>query len=96
MPSRKVALKKIPETDAIFAHLAQVNVQADADETGLRLSLDAKATVWVGDYSRGGQSRVTVKAADHDFQPEANCSVRRGQSILARPLGLGGRSPYKK
>jgi transposase len=68
---KKVALKKIPETDAIFSQLAQVNAQADADAHVLRLSLDAKASVWVGDYSRGGQSRVTVKAADHDFQPEA-------------------------
>jgi transposase len=71
VPYRKVAHKKIPETDAIFEHLAQVNAQADADDTVLRMSLDAKATVWVGDYSRGGQSRVTVKAADHDFQPDA-------------------------
>jgi transposase len=68
---RKLAHKKIPETDAIFAHLSQVNAQADADDTVLRLSLDAKASVWVGDYSRGGRSRVTVKAADHDFQPDA-------------------------
>lgn len=71
MPSRKVAPKKIPETDAIFERLQQVNAQADAEETMLRLSLDAKAAVWVGDYSRGGQSRIMVKAADHDFQPAA-------------------------
>jgi transposase len=71
VPYRKVALKKIPETEAIFSHLAQVNAQADADDHVLRLSLDAKASVWVGDDSRGGQSRVRVKAADHDFQPEA-------------------------
>jgi hypothetical protein len=50
--------------------LAQVNAQADAAESVLRLSLDAKASVWVGNYSRGGQSRLTVKAADHDFRPE--------------------------
>jgi transposase len=71
VPCRKVAPKKIPETDAILAQLAQVNAQADADETVLRLSLDAKATVWVGAYSRRGQTRVIVKAADHDFQPSA-------------------------
>ena len=68
---RKVVHKKIPETDAIFEHLARINAQADADETILRLSLDAKASVWVGNYSRGGQSRVIVKALDHDFHPEA-------------------------
>ena len=67
---KKVALKKIPETDAIFEQLAQVHAQADADERILRLSLDAKATVLIGNYSRGGQSRLIIKAADHDFQPE--------------------------
>jgi len=51
--------------------LARVNAEADTDETVLRLSLDAKASVWVGDYSRGGRSRVIVKAADHDFKPDA-------------------------
>lgn len=50
--------------------MAEVNTQADTDETVLRLSLDAKASVWIGDFSRGGRSRVIVKAADHDFQPE--------------------------
>jgi hypothetical protein len=37
----------------------------------LRLSMDAKATVKVGDYSRGGKNRVHIHAADHDFHPEA-------------------------
>ena len=33
--------------------------------------MDAKATVKVGPFARGGKSRVLVKAADHDFQPAA-------------------------
>lgn len=33
--------------------------------------MDAKATVKVGDFSRGGKKRVRVKAADHDFKPSA-------------------------
>ena len=70
MLSKRVAPKKIAETDAIFEQLALVNPRADADESVLRLSLDAKATVWVGDYSRGGSTRVIVKALDHDFNPE--------------------------
>jgi hypothetical protein len=37
----------------------------------LRLSIDAKATVKVGDFSRGGKKRVQVKAADHDFKAKA-------------------------
>jgi hypothetical protein len=63
-------LKKIPETDAIFAQLRQVNPAADADDTMLRVSMDAKATVLLGLLSRGGQSRVVVKAWDHDFRPK--------------------------
>lgn len=70
MPCRRAAPKKIPETDAIFEQLAGVNSEADGNACILRLSLDAKATVLIGAYSRGGQSRLIVKAADHDFRPE--------------------------
>ena len=33
--------------------------------------MDAKATVKIGPFARGGTSRIAVKAVDHDFQPEA-------------------------
>jgi transposase len=33
--------------------------------------MDARATVKVGPFARGGKNRVPTKAADHDFQPEA-------------------------
>ncbi len=33
----------------------------------LRMSYDAKATIKLGELSRGGKSRVVVKALDHDF-----------------------------
>jgi len=36
----------------------------------LRVSLDAKATVKIGPFSRKGTSRVAVQAADHDFAPQ--------------------------
>lgn len=63
-------MKKIPETDAIFERLADVNTRADADETVLRLSIDTKATILIGAFSRGGYSRLAVKALDHDFKPQ--------------------------
>jgi len=63
-------LKKLPETDAIFEELGRVNAEADKAETMLRLSVDAKATVLLGLLSRGGYSRVEVKALDHDYRPE--------------------------
>lgn len=40
------------------------------DDTILRISIDAKATVKIGPFSRNGKSRVPVNAADHDFQPD--------------------------
>ena len=45
---------------------------ADADSATLRISIDTKATVHVGEYSRGGQSRglESVKALDHDMRPK--------------------------
>jgi hypothetical protein len=49
----------------------QINEEADADEQALRISIDAKATVKVGPFARGGKSRVLIKAADHDFKPVA-------------------------
>ena len=51
--------------------MRQRNEEADADEGVLRLSMDAKATVKVGPFARGGKSRVLTKAADHDFHPQA-------------------------
>ena len=63
-------MKKVPETDAIFERLALVNPVADADETVLRLSVDAKATIALGLFARGGYSRLTVKVLDHDFAPD--------------------------
>jgi hypothetical protein len=67
---RRLSLKKkIPETDAIFAQLKQINETADADEQALRISMDAKALIKIGPFARGGKSRVPTKAADHDFDP---------------------------
>lgn len=48
-----------------------LNEEADAASDTLRISMDAKATVKVGPFARGGKSRVETKAADHDFQPAA-------------------------
>lgn len=49
--------------------MSAVNRAADAAPDTLRVSLDAKATVKLGPFSRRGKSRVPVAAADHDFQP---------------------------
>lgn len=62
--------KKIPETDAIFETIKSLNENADNDSGCLRISIDAKAAVNIGNFSRGGKSRRVQKAYDHDFSPE--------------------------
>jgi hypothetical protein len=49
--------------------LKQVHADAAASRNTLRLSLDAKATVKIGPFSRGGYSRTGNAGADHDFEP---------------------------
>jgi Rhodopirellula transposase DDE domain len=55
-----------------------VNAAADAAPDTLRISVDAKATVKVGPFARGGTSRVPTQAADHDF----------GATARVTPVGL--------
>ena len=62
-------LKQIPETPAIFEQIHSINQQADDDPTTLRISIDAKVAVKVGEYDRGGKTRVATTALDHDFSP---------------------------
>jgi Rhodopirellula transposase DDE domain len=63
-------LKKIPETDAIFAQVHQFHQVVQERAGVLRVSWDAKAPVKIGLFSRGGRSRVKTAAWDHDFAPE--------------------------
>lgn len=65
------AQKKIEQTDAIFEHLNGLHAEADTADDVLRLSLDTKASVKIGLFSRGGSSWVKVTASDHDFKPQA-------------------------
>ena len=51
--------------------MKQSNEEADEAADVLRVSMDAKATVKVGPFARGGKSRVRTKASDHDFKPAA-------------------------
>jgi Rhodopirellula transposase DDE domain len=61
-------LKKIPETDSIFANLNRQHDIAQSNPRILRISIDVKAKVKIGNLSRGGYSRLqeAPKADDHD------------------------------
>lgn len=95
-PSRE----KIPETDAIFAHVHAAREQAASDPDTLRISLDTKASVKVGDFSRGGESRGSeaLKAVDHDMSPAAVLvpfgllELNRGPTTIHQPWLLFGHS----
>jgi hypothetical protein len=72
------ASKKLPQTDALVTNLAEQDGKPLTGATGIaqgqimRLSIDCKATVNIGDYSRGGTTRGNAQAADHDM----GCSER--------------------
>ena len=61
--------KKIPQTDAIFANLREQDGKPPDGACGRvkRLSMDCKATVRIGERSRGGRTRGDHEAADHDM-----------------------------
>jgi len=64
--------KKLPETDAIFANIASVNQELTTSPHQYRLSIDTKAKLAIGDFSRRGRTRVAQPepALDHDFDPD--------------------------
>lgn len=88
----------MPETDTIFAHIAAARERAAADPTCLRISIDTKAKVKVGPFSRRGRSRLLTKACDHDMHPEALLvpfgvlEVTRGAEEIQRFNVIFGRS----
>ncbi len=56
--------KVIAETEAIFAAVNRINQLADDDEHTVRLSMDAKMTVNIGDYERGGKKSDVAQPRD--------------------------------
>ena len=67
-------VKRIRETDAIFENVHRENQASDEREDSLRIAIDTKAKVDVGDFSRRGTSRgfQATKAWDHDMQAKKN------------------------
>ena len=65
--------KKIPEVDEIFENVWKVNKESDENPKSLRISINAKAKLNIGEFSRGGKSRdiKAKKAEDHDMNPIA-------------------------
>ena len=72
--------KKLKETDAIFDNIKKD--QAVALGSGKRLSIDCKATVHIGAYSRGGLTGVTTKPVIMIW------GARRNMSLVASSMKI--------
>ena len=60
-------LKKIEETNAIFENVKKKKQEALTDDDTALISIDTKDKVLIGPYSRKGNSRVEIKACDHEL-----------------------------
>ena len=65
--------KKVEKVDEIFENVWEANRKSDEDPESQRISIDAKAKLKIGEFSRGGKSRdrEAKKAVDHDMNPVA-------------------------
>lgn len=57
-------LKKTKATDAIFDNVAAARAASADDPATLEISIDTKAKVYEGDYSRGGKKPDRLRGAD--------------------------------
>lgn len=76
--------KRVRQTDAIFDNVRRENEASDARADSLRISIDSKAKVNLGDFSRGGTSRgkQAQKASDHDMQSKKTGSFRNPRRVI--------------
>jgi len=65
-------VKRVRDTDTIFEHVHRENHASDAREDSLRISIDTKAKLNVGEFSRRGKTRGSkaTQAGDHDMRPK--------------------------
>lgn len=57
-------LKKTKDTDAVFANVAAARAASAGDPATLEISIDTKAKVHEGDYSRGGKKPDRLRGPD--------------------------------
>ena len=57
-------LKKTEDTDAVFANVSAARREYGGDPEALEISIDTKAKVNEGDYSRGGKKQDRLRGED--------------------------------
>jgi hypothetical protein len=73
-------LKKLQQTDAIFENDAKANRESGEREDSLRISIDSKAHLKIGELSRGGKSRGEKAPEAHDHDTEVKATLSRSAS----------------
>jgi len=83
-------VKKIKQVDEIFENVWEANRQSDENPESLRISVDAKAKVNIGEFSRNGKSRdrEAKKASDHDMNPESKMTPYGILNVLSGLLTI--------
>lgn len=77
-------LKKIEQTDDIFANVHKGKEEAMNDAHTALISLDTKDKVLIGPFSRGGKNRIQIEAVDHELTN--NCLIPFGILDLKRNI----------
>lgn len=86
-------LKKVPQTDAIFANVAAAKAAAREAPDHLEISVDTKAKVALGDYSRGGKNPdgcVRERNPSHGSRPAGQ---EEADAVGHFGVGDGGADP---
>lgn len=78
-------LKKVKATDAIFANVAAVKKEARGNPETLEISMDTKAKVALGDYSRGGKNPDRFGGASDE-----GVGSRSARKVEADTVGYSG------
>ena len=60
-------LKKIKETDDIFANVHEKKEETLKEDKTVLISIDTKDKVLIGPYSRKGKNRIQINAVDHEL-----------------------------
>ena len=66
-------VKRVRAPEALCDHVHREQQASDAREDAVRIAMDTKATLHIGAFSRGGQSRgrAAIQAWDQDRRPKA-------------------------
>jgi len=83
-------LKKIKEVDEIFENVNKANHESDENSKSLRISIDTKSHLKLGEFSRNGKARdlEPKKALDHDMKPSGSLVPFGILDVLSRELAI--------